>query len=314
MNINEILRPITASVLPIAIGCDAKCPFCFSGASISEEMRQRELRKTEIIGFLDHAKLRGAQRAVVTGGGEPLLYKLPKLANLILEMKRRYPKVVLITNGARLADQNEEKAIERWQALYQSGLTILAVSRPHWDDRQCAQSLGGLFYPFQRLVSFANIMPKSQRIILRTVCLIQKPMVKSADDIRTYIEWAEGLGINQITFKELYVADPRGVYYSAPQNLWSTKNRVPIDIVLEFFRKEGAKKIGELAWGCPIFRYPTKRDNVMQIAAYWEPTQQWEQEHSVCRSYNLLTDGKCYVSLEDKNSIIPYPIPEERDE
>ena len=42
-NVHESLRPVTASVLPIAVGCDAKCPFCFSGASISAEMRQRGL-------------------------------------------------------------------------------------------------------------------------------------------------------------------------------------------------------------------------------------------------------------------------------
>jgi hypothetical protein len=68
--------------------------------------------------------------------------------------------------------------------------------------------------------------------------------------------------------------------------------------------KSGAEKIDKLAWGCPIFRYQTELGTTMQIAAYWEPTQTWEQEHGICRSYNLLTDGKCYVSLEDKNSAI----------
>jgi len=309
MSIHEALRPFTASVLPMAIGCDAHCPFCFSGSSISEKMRQRELTNEETVGFLDYAKLRGANRAVITGGGEPLLWPLEKLSRLIRVMADRYPKVVIITNGARLADKKEERALERWRVLGTGGIHIVAVSRPHWDNELCARSLGGLFYPFERLVELSRSVSACERITLRAICLIQKGMVESAHDLRTYIEWAEDLGITQLTFKELYVADPRGVYYSAAQNLWSGKHRVPIEMVLEFFARQGTEKIDELAWGCPIFRYRTDRGATMQIAAYWEPTQAWEQENGICRSYNLLTDGKCYVSLEDKDSSIPYPNP-----
>jgi pyruvate-formate lyase-activating enzyme len=306
MNIHETLRPITASVLPVAIACDAKCPKCFSRSSISLEVQQRELTQQELIHFLDFARQRGAQRAVISGGGEPLLYAPEKLSHLIQLMAERYPKVVMITNGARLADQNEEKARALWQTIAQSGLRILAISRAHWDDHTCAVDLGGLLYPFERLINFAHTTSQNQNLTLRLICLIQKGLVDDADDVRNYIEWAENIGVRQITFKELYVADPRGVYYSASQNLWSKLHRVPIDLILEFFLKSGTEKIDELAWGCPIFRYQTKRGTIMQIAAYWEPTQKWEQEHGICRSYNLLTDGKCYTSLEDKDSAIPY--------
>ncbi len=309
MNIHETLRPITASVLPIATGCDAACPYCFSASSISAQMRHRTLTRKEIVGFLDYARSRGVQRAVVTGGGEPLLSALMDLGWLIHAMAARYPKVVMITNGARLADADEEKAKERWRVIAQQGLTVLAVSRPHWDDQRCAASLGGLFYPFERLADLTRTVPECRRITLRAVCLIQKGLVDDVDDLKTYIEWAESLGIRQITFKELYIADTRGVYYSAEQNLWSKKNLVPIGMVLDFFAQAGAEKIDELPWGCPIFRYRTDRGTVMQIAAYWEPTQTWEQQHGICRSYNLLADGKCYVSLEDRNSAILYPTP-----
>src|SRR5256884_3502229 len=48
------IRPRSVSVLPIAIGCQAKCPFCFSHSSVSiDQPKQRSLSTARLHEVLD---------------------------------------------------------------------------------------------------------------------------------------------------------------------------------------------------------------------------------------------------------------------
>ena len=42
----------------------------------------------------------------------------------------------------------------------------------------------------------------------------------------------------------------------------------------------------------------------MRIAAYTEPSLYWERVNGIARSWNVMADGKCFVSLEDRSSAL----------
>ena len=45
----------------------------------------------------------------------------------------------------------------------------------------------------------------------------------------------------------------------------------------------------------------------IRVAAYTEPSLFWERSHGVARSWNLMSDGRCLASLEDRASEILLP-------
>jgi biotin synthase-like enzyme len=97
------LLPRTLSFLPISNACQAKCWFCFSNSSISTEIEQS---KVDFI-LLDKAcvvsKERGAERFVITGGGDPGLLNFDLLIKVISLSRNYFKKAVLITNGMFLS-------------------------------------------------------------------------------------------------------------------------------------------------------------------------------------------------------------------
>lgn len=112
------LRPRSVSILPIAQGCQAACPFFFSHASISADQAQATLDLGRIEEVLDESVARGAERAVLTGGGEPTLVARDKLLRMVEACGRRSSKVVLITNGyawSRLGDRQRLETMARYR-------------------------------------------------------------------------------------------------------------------------------------------------------------------------------------------------------
>lgn len=67
------LAPRSFSFLPISKGCQAKCSFCFSAASISQDFKGKNHELKNLDFFAKKSLEAGAERAVITGGGEPTL-------------------------------------------------------------------------------------------------------------------------------------------------------------------------------------------------------------------------------------------------
>jgi L-lysine 2,3-aminomutase len=74
------IRPRAISFLPVALACQAKCPFCFSKASVSSDQAVAKPDWEKVSVWLDRAQAHGAERAVITGGGEPTLLSPSKIA------------------------------------------------------------------------------------------------------------------------------------------------------------------------------------------------------------------------------------------
>ena len=96
------------------------------------------------------------------------------------------------------------------------------------------------------------------------------------------------------------------LYHRHAANEWSHANQVPLSLVLDFAERHGFTEIARLPWGSPVFRGEW-RGRRLQIAAYTEPSLFWERVHGIARSWNLMSDGRCLVSLEDRASEIALP-------
>jgi molybdenum cofactor biosynthesis enzyme MoaA len=299
----------SVSFLPIARGCQASCPFCFSEASASTDQKQQHLDWSAVRAWLQLAKSRGAERAVITGGGEPTMLPFSDLSRLVGECRHQVAKVVLITNGISLARLDPSDAIERLVALRRVGLSVLAVSRHHQDER-INGTLMNAETRTPQLLDAARRAHEGPCATLQTrlICVLQEGGVASTRNVDDYVRWAVASGAHEVCFKELYVSTTaESVYHSRAANAWSESHQVPLSVVLEWAERRGLRVEKRLPWGAPVFGGQVDGRDV-RVAAYTEPSLFWERTHGIARSWNVMADGSCLASLEDTRSRL-----EERD-
>lgn len=297
----ETLSPRSISFLPIARGCQADCAFCFSEASISADQAQAALSKEVVEAHLDEALARGAERAVITGGGEPGLLPLPRLLELVRACAARFPqKVVLISNGVFLARLDDEARGRALLQLEEAGLTVLSLSRHHAEPSRNA-ALMRLDTGTERVLgSFRTGGFRSLRP--RLIAVLQRGGLDSEQAFAEYLAWAAAQGVDEVTWKELYVStSEESVYHSRPSNLFSREHQVPLARATEWLQAQGWRRVAELPWGSPIYEGAVDGRR-MRVATYTEPSLFWERSHGLVRSWNVLADGACYASLEDRHS------------
>jgi molybdenum cofactor biosynthesis enzyme MoaA len=297
----EGLRPRSISFLPIARGCQADCAFCFSEASISADQAQGALSPRVVEALLERALAQGAERAVITGGGEPGLLPLPRLIELVRACAARFPrKVVLISNGVFLSRLEREARDSALARLEEAGLTVLSLSRHHAEPERNA-ALMRLDTGTERVLEsfrsghFRALKP-------RLVAVLQRGGLDSTEAFAAYLEWAAAQGVDEVTWKELYVStSDESVYHSRPSNLFSREHQVPLAMATDWLLAQGWTRVAELPWGSPVYEGEVKGRR-MRVATYTEPSLFWERTHGLARSWNVLADGACYASLEDRRS------------
>ncbi len=300
------LAPRSVSILPVARACDARCPFCFSRASASAEVAERAVDWMRTREVLSAGAARGANRAVITGGGEPCLLRRTDLLRLVDECRAAFRKVVLISNGARLGRAGPPERRTALRELADAGLSVLSVSRHHHDDARNT-ALMGLETRSERLTATWKAHRESwPDLELRWICVLQKGGIEDRASLEAYLDGAVRAGIEQVCFKELYVSTSvESVYHDHAANLVSARNQVPLALLLELADDAGWKVRETLPWGSPVFE-GSWRERPVRVAAYTEPSLSWELVHGVCRSWNLMADGRCLASLEDRDSqVIP---------
>jgi pyruvate-formate lyase-activating enzyme len=274
-------RFLTCSVLPVRVACNLRCPFCFSKSSVSALKHERtDWRSLDVDAYYAFAKERGATRLVITGGGEPLLR--PDDVVYLVERGRRYfDEIACFTNGTFLTR-------ERASRLQGAGLSYLCYSR-HAADDEANRRLMGDGAP--RLADFTEA---AGSLKVRATCVMARGSVEDAAGVWEYIDALRPFGIREFTFKHTYVAYEESLFQSSEQNAWAGEHKVEFDP----FGDEG-EVIASLPWGPRI-----RRIRGVQACYYHEPTPQWEREHRLCRSSNLLSDGSVFASLEDTSSLL----------
>ncbi len=301
----EQLRPRTLSILPIARGCQAKCSFCFSEASVSSVQKHAQLTPAQVRPYARTARERGAERFVITGGGEPGLVPHDRLVEWIRFGNDELGKTVLITNAHHLGVLSVSERLCRLKDYAQAGLNILSISRHHSDDRRNQQIMSLAIDTGAIANSVARHQSQLAQLKLRLICVLQKQGVATETDLANYLDYAAEHGIDEVCFKELYVStSTESVFHDFPSNAFSRSNRVPLSLVVNFADHHGFEETSRLPWGSPIYSGRWS-GNPIKIAAYTEPSLYWERCSGVARSWNVLADGRCFVSLEDNTSVLP---------
>jgi hypothetical protein len=299
------LKPRSLSFLPIAKGCQASCPFCFSDASASSEQDQIRLDWNRVREWVELAHRCGAERAVITGGGEPTLLRWADLIQLVRTCRARFEKIVLITNGVALSSMREAEAAARVRELHHAGLSVLAISRHHPSETINAQLMALETHTPALLRVCASNKNIQENLKTRLICVLQRGGIETADDIGNYAAWAAASGVEEVCFKELYVSTSlESVYYSHAANSWSARNQIPLSIVHSWASANGFVANWQLPWGAPVFS-GTVDGKAIRVAAYTEPSLFWERSHGIARSWNIMADGSCLASLEDRRSAVP---------
>jgi molybdenum cofactor biosynthesis enzyme MoaA len=298
----ESLAPRSVSILPVARACQARCPFCFSKASVSADVRPAPVDWARVGEVLRAGRSRGAARAVITGGGEPALLSDADLERLIREAASVFSKVVLISNGykwGRMDSADREDALRRLDA---AGLSVLALSRHHHDPERNA-ALMGLDTGSERVAgTWEASRGEYSRLRLRWICVLQRGGVEDRGTLERYLDWAAESGVGEVCFKELYVSTSvESEYYDRQANRWSAERQVPLRLVLELSRERRWTLLERLPWGAPVFE-GAWRGGTIRVAVYTEPSLLWELSNGLCRSWNLMADGRCLASLEDRRS------------
>lgn len=291
----QACRPRSFSVLPVAKACQARCAFCFSKASVSDLERQQRGTLEQQLAWANEAKRRGAERAVITGGGEPTLLPAHELDDLVRGLSTQFSNTLLITNGARLEAQ-------RLKALRDAGLSTIAISRhgvtPDDDAR------------IMRLrVDSAAVGRAAKRVGLRTraICVLQRGGVDDEARVQAYVERSVADGFDEVCFKELYVSSlAENAWAPSAVNQYCERHSVPLATVLRAMRGLGFDQLLTLPWGSPVFEGRVDGSRV-RVAAYTEPSVGWERAHGLVRSWNLMADGSCLASLEDPASRLQLP-------
>lgn len=303
----SMLFPRTLSVLPIARACQASCKFCFSEASASLEQVPHRIPTERIIELARLASGAGASRFVITGGGEPGLVPHEQLLELIGIGSAHFSRTVLITNGVHLARRNFQDRMSRISDYARAGLSVLSVSRHHWDDAVNAEIMGLDTRTPSVIASWRDVCAAHPSLRMRLICVIQRGGVEDWDCIAAYLDWATSLGIGEVCFKELYVSSTReSVYHARPENIWSMDHQVPLSEVTSFLEDKGFIVTSRLPWGSPVYAGNWK-GRALHVAAYTEPSLLWERSAGIARSWNVMADGTCLASLEDPKSEV-HPI------
>jgi hypothetical protein len=289
------LAPRSLSVLPIARACQARCAFCFSKGSVSEIARQAHLDLASIEAWAEHAASRGAERAVVTGGGEPTLLDEARLLSVVRALRERLGRVTLITNGARLD-------VPKLRALAEAGLDVLACSR-HGASAEDDARIMGIDAGSSRLC----LPARELGVRTRSVCVLSQDGVRDADGALAYLARCADDGFDEVCFKELYVASvSESPWAPSAINAYARDHQVPLAMVLDVLASCGFRPVAALPWGAPVFE-GRMRGRTLRVAAYTEPSVGWERAHGLARSWNLLADGRCFASLEDPASLLSLP-------
>lgn len=272
-------RYLSCSVLPVRFACNCSCPFCFSKSSVSALRHDTaDWSRLDLERYFEFARERGAVRLVITGGGEPLL-RPGAVLETVRRGRRYFDEIACFTNGSLLTP-------DLACGLEDAGLSYICFSRHHFDDAANRGLMGHVAPDLERFFEAAG------GLTIRATCVMARGAIDSEPQVWRYIERLASFGVRQFTFKHTYIAYENSLFAGSTEDRWAADHRVAFDP----FDGQG-EILGELPWGPRI-----RRIGPIQVCYYHEPTPRWEQEHRLCRSLNLLSDGNVFASLENRSS------------
>ena len=144
-------------------------------------------------------------------GGEPTLDpKLPAILKVLAEYGVR--KRTLTTNGSGLLRQPVQGGPTVLELLADYRLRHLNISRAHYDESRNVR-LMKLKDPTFSNLELAEVvrLAKAAGIRPRLSCILLRDEVGALDEMLNYLEWARGLGVDNVVFRRLMKYDRAAV-------------------------------------------------------------------------------------------------------
>jgi len=191
----------TFSVVVGTRACNAHCPFCISKQTGLPKPTEVNWRNFRVACKL--AKQTGTTTVLMTGKGEPTLY--PELITKHLKEMAPFdfPLIELQTNGIRIASGELDEFLQSW---YEQGLTTIALSIVHFDDRKNAE----IYQPGSDTYTNLEVLIHKLHQIgfsVRLCVMLLKGFIDSASRVKTMIEECRQLGVEQLTFRNIKAAN-----------------------------------------------------------------------------------------------------------
>lgn len=221
--------------------CNANCKFCV--AQLRYEDKGKMYKKGRIVSDDEYFKrldyvldyLRPLNPSVSVTGGEPT--KSRRLIP-ILEMieKYGYRKRTLTTNGSGLFDEINGKTV--LQHIADNHFQHLNISKVHYDEeinRHIMQYENGYCSneDIERIVTFA----KTHDLRPRMSCLLLKEGIHDLDGIIKYLNFFQGIGIDNVIFRETMDYDEDRMA-NIPKMEYLKANKVRLNYIWEIIDKD----------------------------------------------------------------------------
>jgi molybdenum cofactor biosynthesis enzyme MoaA len=268
----EMFRPgVTSPVssMSIVIGdavrsrCNGRCPFCISrlsnalgihADSIDKNLINWDTVMPKFRAACRFAKTAGVTNILLTGRGEPTLYK-HEIDRYLMELAPyEFPFIELQTNGINLRNAFNVRKIgftdlDRLSMWRDKGLTHIAVSIAHWDMERNNE-----IYRAKEAVDLEDLFGELDRFgfSVRTCLVLMKDYVDSIRDFDGVVGLCKAYGAKQLRIASLgKTSDPE----SSAVAQW-IDNHLPEhaeDIINHV--SENGHYLRTLPHGAPIFDY-----------------------------------------------------------
>jgi molybdenum cofactor biosynthesis enzyme MoaA len=197
-----------------AQGCNGACPFCVerlrpaSRGITLESQRVVEDDDRRYFAALEEVlrALRPLSPTVSITGGEPSKdARLPDILRLLSRHAAR--KRTMTTNGSGLLDRRRGRRMIDW--VCELGLRHLNVSIAHPDPRHNARLMNlesGLATNDLALIAR---LARSAGVRVRLSCVLVRDGIRNCDDVRSYLDFARSIDVDNVVFRQLMMTDPQ---------------------------------------------------------------------------------------------------------
>ncbi len=246
----------TFSVVVGGDACNAKCPYCVSKLTGSKNglvYRQKpmEINRRNFNIACNFAKQSRVSTVLLTGKGEPLLYRNHISRYLEMLEKWQFPFIELQTNGIELSKMDDAELID-W---YNMGLTTISLSVAHWLPK-LNKEIFGKSIELERNINRLHRLGFSVRIS----CVGIAGMIDDTHTILTFVEWCRKHQVEQFTWRPATnIPEKDTVNNPVKKGVhdWITLNGVDkshvIDIQMWFDNPENATVLLNLAHGARVY-------------------------------------------------------------
>lgn len=186
--------------------CKSNCPFCMTDL----RWKNTEVLTAEYLSSFRkafHAYFNAGGRKILFTGGEPT-NRPDKLLGMLRVIKDHPLELVVIyTNGVNLLTPffHDNQTVSLMEALVSEGLMDFNISAHHYDTAR-RQELSS-----EEVSDLKKISGKARDIgaRIRLNCTLMKDYIGNVSEVMRYIEYARGLGVQDIYFRDLFNLENR---------------------------------------------------------------------------------------------------------